>query len=96
MVHPEEGDNCKVKEIQLQEIRKALREKGFRVQTTRMSFGRSAVLVDEDGEKCTGNVFTTDTLSKWEPAFAVLRELLDEGDKVVDDGERVYGLSPYA
>lgn len=75
----------------LQELRRELRPRGYKVSTKRLSWGRHLTYAHVDsGEKLTGNVFTTEQLKIWQPLFDYLRTI-PEDTLLVGDFERIYG-----
>lgn len=54
----------------INDLRKALKPIGYKIKTKSLSFGRYATLVHvETGDELTYNVFTAETLARWQPAF---------------------------
>ena len=79
--------------IELKELRKLAKERGYGIITTSQSFGRSITYVhSERGIRLAGTVFTTQTLEPWRRLFGLLDSLSNQGyDGVVDDGDAVTG-----
>ena len=76
--------------LQLKQARKDLKQLGYKISTESLSYSRFATLHHvESGEKNTGNVYTSESIKKWEPAFSYLRDCTS----VYDGDQRIIGLS---
>jgi len=79
--------------IELKVLRKLAKERGYSIETSSLSLGRSLTYVHtERGIRLTGNVFTTQTLEPWRRLFGLLDSLAQQGyDGVVHYGDPVIG-----
>jgi hypothetical protein len=76
--------------IELNDLRKLIKAIGYKVETKRLSFGRSATYIHiATGERLTGNVFTSETLKTWQPLLDLLKA--NPATEVMDRDDKVYG-----
>ncbi len=76
--------------LELSDLRKLVKPLGYKVKTKALNFGRTVTYVHiETGAELTGNVFTTDTIKRWQALFDVLAK--HPANRVEHGGERVIG-----
>lgn len=79
----------------LNDLRKALKPLGYKIKTQSLSFGRYATLIHiETGDELTYNVFTPETLERWQPAFDFFKANA-EAVKTVIESEEIKGFKQF-
>ena len=79
------------KRIELKDLRRKLREIGHKVKTESLSWGRHITYTNADGVPFSGNVFSADSIKRWEPLISCLKSLSEEYDGADDKGDKLYG-----
>lgn len=81
--------------MDLKTLRKELKAIGFNFGSKRLSWGKHIIYKTIEGDQLTGNVFTPETLKKWQPLFDYLKENKERIETISEnEGEKIYGLFP--